>query len=82
MIREVLNRAGIVAHPPAPAGASGNTVLWEEFVQIYRRRLLNRVHDSGIVGTIAIEIVLRVMPPRPVPAPPEADSKAGAPVSG
>jgi hypothetical protein len=39
-IREVLNRAGLSAQPVAEAqGANQGQVLWEEFIQIHRRRV-------------------------------------------
>jgi hypothetical protein len=38
--REILNRAGVGAQPvPDVPGASQGQVLWEEFIQIHRRRV-------------------------------------------
>lgn len=38
--REVLNRAGVSAQPvPESAGTGQGQVLWEEFIQIHRRRV-------------------------------------------
>ena len=37
-IREVLNRAGVSPQPVAEDGANG-LVLWDEFIQIHRRRV-------------------------------------------
>ena len=37
--RDLLNRAGIAPEPAAPAGRADGTILWDEFVAIYRRRV-------------------------------------------
>jgi hypothetical protein len=38
-IRDLLNRAGIVAGAVAEDSSGGGQVLWEEFIQIHRRRV-------------------------------------------
>jgi hypothetical protein len=37
-IREVLNRAGIIAETTTGASAGDGMMLWDEFVQVYRRK--------------------------------------------
>jgi hypothetical protein len=38
-IREILNRAGVAAAPAVDPGGDVGQVLWEEFIQIHRRRV-------------------------------------------
>lgn len=37
-LRDLLNRAGIVAGSAVDEGHDGGQVLWDEFIQIHRRR--------------------------------------------
>lgn len=38
-IRELLNRAGITAAPQVNTGGDSGQVLWEEFIQIHRKKV-------------------------------------------
>lgn len=50
-IRELLNRAGVHAQPMDEAAAGNGQVLWDEFIQIYRRRA-----GDGKEGTPVTEV--------------------------
>jgi hypothetical protein len=47
--KDLLDRAGVKAEKPADASAHAGTVLWEEFVQIHRRRVLERAGEAGVI---------------------------------
>jgi hypothetical protein len=46
-IREILNRAGIVAKTEIAGSAPDGTVLWEEFIALRRRVIPDAPADEG-----------------------------------